>query len=57
MAVLSTPEETFALVRQLSAAHKTQRIERIAPELECESAQLPSSRKVLRGLWQDVDIT
>lgn len=54
----TTLEDALALVRQLSPVDKARLIERIAPDIKRELAKTQTtSRKSLRGLWRDIDIT
>ena len=52
-----TLEAVLNLVKQLKLVDKVRLIERVAPQIERELAQIPVQRKSLRGLWRGVDIS
>ncbi len=52
-----TLEEVLNLVKQLKLVDKVRLIERVAPQIERELAQIPLHRNSLRGLWRGVDIS
>ncbi|MEG4284731.1 hypothetical protein QUB68_16505 [Microcoleus sp. A006_D1] len=52
-----TLEEVLNFVKQLKLVDKVRLIERVAPQIERELAQIPVHRKSLRGLWRGVDIS
>jgi hypothetical protein len=45
------------LVKQLKLVDKVRLIERVAPQIERELAQMPVHRKSLPGLWRVIDIS
>ncbi|QIR35537.1 hypothetical protein HCG51_01395 [Tolypothrix sp. PCC 7910] len=53
-----TLEDALNLVKELSLIDKIRLIEQIAPQIEHEIANIQSpSRKSLRGLWRDSNVT
>ena len=52
-----TLEAVLNFVKQLKLVDKVRFIERVAPQIERELAQIPVHRKSLRGLCRRVDIS